>query len=55
MRKTNRHYKCNWPNCPNYGKDFTKDVGVSSGGKHQTESSQVKCDSCGNFLKTWED
>ena len=45
-----RKYKCNWPNC---GYEFEREANTSSGGKHKTVSTQIKCPKCGNYLKTW--
>ena len=48
--KEEREYKCGW--C---GWKFKQAVGISSGGKHSTVSSQVVCPRCRNGLPTWGD
>ena len=46
--KINMDYKC--PYCKY---EFSQYVGTKSGRSDKPVSSQVKCPSCTNFLKTW--
>jgi len=50
-KKEKRKYQC-----PYYGLKFERYVGSYSGvSKHSNVSSQIKCEGCGMFLKTWQE
>lgn len=55
--KTHNTYKCEYPTCGWVFDAWVRKVGGSAnldGTVNKCVSSQVKCPSCGNFMKTWE-
>lgn len=50
-QKETKKYHCHYCN-----HKFTRQIGTADvDSKHQRCSSQVRCNRCGNFLKTWPD